>query len=211
MIEIIIKADMELEAKNCIDRFLREKINEFKKSLELSTLKRIIISDDFTEDVLRVQKEYRCRVSGHTSRNDGTAIAKVIHTNPPNELEQTIIFTGDIIRCLFNPEISQVPFHYIHHELCHVHDDYYHRIMLSQSGIDGTLQSQLDHILSCTSDQIWNEYFAVRHSSATVPLSLSEESSLGDTLYINHLMQILESCEKYNAPQNQDIESRFLS
>jgi hypothetical protein len=186
--KIIFKSDkVTKKQQKEIKTLISEKMKELS-DLELSTLETIIITEDFAEDVKNTQKKYQMREFGYTNRKDGVAVAKVIHTKLNEELKQTIIINDYLIQGLFNPKLAQSSFHLLHHELCHVHENYYQHIIFTPEGSDGENTNQLEHILLYNAQPVWSEYFAVRKSSGSISLELLED------LYFNYLGELIVSC-----------------
>lgn len=192
MLEIQIKTGKFTdEQKNNLINFLYEKIAEIGEIIELSSLEKLIITDHFTDDVLRIQKEYGSREGGHTDQKDGVAVAKVLHTGiKDNSIRQTIVMNDYLLQGFFTPELAQKSFHLLHHELCHVHDNFYKNKIFTSEGRQGRGLNKLEHTLICIADTIWSEYVAVRLSSNSVPLSPTPD------LFIAYLFLLIDSCKE---------------
>jgi hypothetical protein len=132
---------------------------------------------------------------GHTNKDDGIALAKTIHTGIQKNLRQTIVMNQEIIAGLFDEKYAQRSFHYLHHELCHVHDEYYQHGMFSVEGRCGQNMNKLEHMLVYGACPVWCEYIAVRLSSSSTPIDVSIDSPTND-LYLSYVLHLIESCKK---------------
>lgn len=196
MTEIIFNTEsFNDEQRNKISEFLYVQLNELKQTIELATLELIIITEDFTEDVIKTQRRYNMREIGHTNRNDGIAVAKVLHTAIQDDLKQTIVIRDEIIEGLFFEEKSQDAFHLLHHELCHIHDNFYEHEMFTIEARSGRGHNLLQHILACNAEAIWAEYIAVKLSANSVKIIDSVEF-ITKTLYVEYLVELIHLCKK---------------
>ena len=204
IIDIIFNSELlNHEQRYNVIEFLNTKLAELELIIELSTLERIIITDHFTEDVIKVQREYNMREVGHTDRNDGIAIAKVLHTSIQEVLKQTIIITVNIIVGFFSSEYAPISFHYLHHELCHVHDNFYQHKIFTIEARAGKGINKLQHTLIYNAGPIWSEYIAVRLSAGSVNISDSIDLST-NTLNSGYLIQLIGSCKENIVKAIQD-------
>jgi hypothetical protein len=212
--DIEINSSLSNEQKSSLIDFLNTKITELSTEIELSTLEKIIITNKFTDDVIRIQKEYESNEYGHTNRDDGVVAAKVLYGKIKGKFSQTIVINDYIMKGLFYPECSKTLFHTLHHELCHVHDNFYQDKMFSQEAREGKELSKLEHNLVCHADIIWQEYIAVRLSATSIPVDTSVEELI-DKLYLSYLFNLIDSCEKNlskaieNYKSNKDIDELF--
>lgn len=191
----MIQSNFSREQKDNLIEFLQNEIKKHSEDIELSSLEKIIITDNFTEVVVQTQKEYEMHEIGHTDNADGIAVAKVLHTEVGNDIRQTIVFNSNIIAGLFNPDYSQNSYHYFHHELCHVHDNFNQHIMFSQEARAGKGLNKLDHLLVYNAQPIWCEYIAVRMSAHSIPLNDPTDLPAKD-LYTSFLLTMIDSCKK---------------
>lgn len=187
MTHIEIKSSLPEERKQSLLDFLSIKLASLGQEYELATLDRIIITDEFTEDVIRVQKEYHLREFGHTDRKDAIAIAKVLDRVVGDELHQTIVINSNLMAGLFDPEYAQAAYHYFHHEICHVHDNYHQHKMFSRGEKAGSELNKLEDVLVCHANPVWKEYFAVRLSAQTIPVNEANGLPTKD-LYVTYLL-----------------------
>ncbi len=193
MIEISFRTEtLSSEQKHTLTDFIHSKLSELSKVLDLSTLERIIISQNFTEDVLQMQKQYRMRETGHTERPDGIAVAKVLDTGIEEHLKQTIVVNDYLMAWLFLEEYRQYSFHMLHHELCHVHDNYYKHKMFSLEARAGKGLNKHEHVLVYNADPVWGEYVAVRLSSSSFAISDTIELPTNN-LYMTYLIDLIIS------------------
>lgn len=198
MVDIEINSSFSGEQKSNLIDFLNIKITELSREIELSTLEKLIITNKFTDDVIRIQKEYESNEYGHTNRDDGIAVAKVLSGKVNGKLSQTIVINDYILEDLFssNQTVCQCSFHTLHHELCHVHDGFYQDIMFSQEARMGKGLSKLEHNLVCHANVIWGEYIAVRLSATSIPIRDASIALYTDDLRLSNLFKQIESCEK---------------
>ncbi|CAM4015285.1 hypothetical protein [Saccharibacillus endophyticus] len=200
------------EYKSKIDEFFGERMKELSTNLELNTLERIIVSGKFTDDVLKVQEEYQMSERGHTDRDDGIAVAKVLHTKFKGQLKQTIVINDYLINGLFIPEAAQISLHLLHHEFCHIHENYYQNEMFTSEARNGHGMDRLQHTLICNAEPIWSEYFAVRSSSTSLVMNADTD------LYFPYLLDLIDLCKekieerisKYRLNGNLDDLFAFL-
>ena len=207
MVDIEINSSLlSVEQRSSLIEFLNTKITELSTKIELSTLEKIIISNKFTDDVLQIQKEYGSSEHGHTNRDDGAVAAKVLTGEINGKFCQTIVINDSIIAGLFYPEYGHSSFHVLHHELCHVHDNFYQDKIFSQEAREGKGLSKLEHNLVCHADVIWQEYIAVRLSAASIPVGTCFEE-LADKLYLSYLFNLIESCRNNLSKAIEDYRS----
>ena len=184
-----------VEQHEKITKFLGIATGEFARILELDTLDRIVISTHFTDAVCRIQEEYEINESGHTDRPEGVAVAKVLHTSrPDNALQQTIVLSLDLVTTMFSTAPDQL-IHLVHHELCHVHDNYMQQKMHSRKARCVRSMNALERTLAHNAKPIWSEYVAVRLSCSSVS-ELKPSGFPPDDLYVSHLLDVIESCGK---------------
>lgn len=170
--------------------FIKEKMNNQLSGLELSTLDEIIVTKNFSEDVIKAQKEYQLREVGYTNREDGIAVAKVIHTNIKNKLTQKLIINDYIIKGLLYPDKAQSCFHLLHHEFSHVHENYYQHMIFTPESRSGKNINKLERTLLYNAEPAWSEYFAARTSSTTFTFDFL------DDIYLTYLFELIISCKE---------------
>jgi hypothetical protein len=182
---------LKTEQTNNFSTFFDEILSDLKTLLKLDSLEKIIISTDFSEDIIKIQNEYELDEISYTNRKDGSAVAKVITNNASEEnLKQSIIIKDFIILGLFIPEQAKSSFHILHHELCHVHD-YYNQYEISKiSGGKEKKLNKLQNVLITHANTIWSEYIAVRLSALSTPKDQLDDFD------IPYLLQLIVSTKK---------------
>jgi hypothetical protein len=170
-VEITIKSDLFIEEqRQNLIIFLEDQIkNFFGKNLKIETLESIIVTNKFFEDVLNFQERHQLYERGATNNEDGSAVAKVLKRKDVSEvaLLQTIFINDQLICGLFGDQAQSV-FHYIHHEMCHVHDNFNLEKIYTDGGKRGLYIDTLRHITNTHASIIWSEYFAERASVLTI-------------------------------------------
>lgn len=163
-------------------------INQLSDGLILTSLKKIVIPEDFGEEILALQKEYGSTEVGHTNNEFGTAIAKVLHYRKDGEIFHTIVLDKMLIHMMFTEETQNTAVHFFHHELCHVHDEYLKERIYD---LEGRAGYGLEHILCVHSDVLWSEYVAERLANRTIDFELLEEK------YIPNLFDNISKLEEF--------------
>ncbi|MFS0776104.1 hypothetical protein ABC255_08870 [Neobacillus sp. 3P2-tot-E-2] len=160
-------------------------------NLELSSLNEIIITENFFDDILTFQIKHNKRERGATKNSNGEAIAKVIdYIDKKGEFRQVVFLSDWIANGLFLEEPEQVNycFHFIHHELVHVHDEFQKKRIYSERLRKGTNEHVLDHMLRVHADVTWSEYIAERLSFTSI--TTDHISTLID--YVEQLMNTVQ-------------------
>jgi len=168
------------------------------KELQLDDLEKIILTNDYFEEVesawLRIGKEGK----GASNNDAGQGLGIAISNKPLDKnAKSTVLINENQWRNLLGDDEKMLEccIHVINHELCHVHDDTYkHGKIYSKDMKEGDL-NDLKFKLRCEADSVWGEYIAERMSSGTV----TKEFIYGEqnTLY-NILKKIFEINEKNN-------------
>lgn len=189
MVEIIINSRDLYSREKLIKNYLVAEIKLMCEELELDSLEKIIITNDFTKDVIETQTKYNIEERGHTNNSNAIAVAKTISQISERDIRQTIVISEWIIKFLIEYKTSQYAYHFIHHEIAHVHDNYlkFHMKKKNEYKLD-----KLDTLLVRNSDPVWSEYIAVRLSSASFNRNQSIDV-LYDELYVNQLLKLIES------------------
>ncbi|MFS1519585.1 hypothetical protein V1503_24465 [Bacillus sp. SCS-151] len=179
------------EQRANLNRFLNDRITELNDHLELESLKSIIVTSDFFLDVIKFQRDHGLSEHGATNTEHGQAVAKVLkHYSEDDKLQQSIIFSDNILYGLFSEkEIANKSFHYLHHELCHIHDNANLERVYSQDGKRGVGLTHLEHMLIIRADIIWREYIVERLSYTTV-----ESESFGNL--IGYLLYLIKNIKE---------------
>lgn len=172
-----------------LKKFLVQSIEKFSETLNLTTLESLVVTGDFFGDVLKYQSDNGLQTIGATKTTHEIAIAKVLkHRDGNGQLKQTVFFSDYIADLLFTDK-SNFAYHTLHHELCHVHENYYSEQIYSEEGKRGDKVCQLTHILNIHADMIWSEYYVERLSFLT--LDHDNISTIS-----NHLIKLLERTDK---------------
>lgn len=89
--DIILNTNsLNIEQKNHIKPQLEELIIKLASSLNISSLKQIIVPADFTEELVAFQEVHNKIKKGHREGESGTAFAKVISYNESTDFSQAI-------------------------------------------------------------------------------------------------------------------------
>lgn len=205
MVEIIVNTeDLDHffceDLKESITSFLESEMQSLKEeeSLKLDSLEKIVITHKFSEDVLKAQQGYGCKEKGYTNRENYTSPAKTIaNKTDKKSLKQTIVIYEGIIVGMFSHQIdgyeledSRYYYHVLHHEFCHVHDNFNQYEMFTEEGMVGAGLNELEQILITHANVIWNEYLAEKISSNSFPIN-----KLYD-LYIPNFLTLTEKCKE---------------
>ncbi|MFJ5717611.1 hypothetical protein [Neobacillus sp. NPDC093127] len=166
--------------------------NLYKLGLDLTSLEGITICENFFEDIIEFQTKHKKREIGATKTSNEAAIAKVLDYIDKSDSYKQVVFLSDFIAqgLFLEEEIAQRSFHFINHELVHVHDEYNKKCKIySEKARQGIGDHVLDHILRVHADAVWSEYIAERLSSPTV--TASHISS-----FMDHITQLIERVEE---------------
>lgn len=186
--EIVIKTQAiekgQIEESKTLIKNLFDKLSE---GLITTSLKKVIIPEDFGEEVLSLQKEYGERDVGYTKNELFEAVAKVLHYRKDGNIFHTIVLDKYVIYMLSTPENQQWGVHTIRHELCHVHDEY---IKEDLYNLDIVQDDLLGYVLCVHSDILWSEYSADRLSVDKL------DASLLQTFYIPTLFEYIDKTDE---------------
>jgi hypothetical protein len=189
MVNIVIKSEKYFKDSEPIKNFFENEIKKNPETLLLDSLERVIISDDFSNEVKKIQVEYLKSPSGHSEG----AIAIVIHKIEGDKIIQTIILSEYVIDKLLSEDFYLDAYHTIHHELCHVHDEYQRFVMNKINGSRTTEISQLDELLIQMSGAIWSEYIAVMLSLNSLYIIDNKIHMFGGDFHIEYLLRLIDS------------------
>ncbi|WP_394190963.1 hypothetical protein [Paenisporosarcina quisquiliarum] len=135
--------------------------------LDLSLLESFVVPDDFEKELILFQRKHHL-LEGFTHNEHAKAYAKVLDYKVNGKKRCTIFLDKHIVGGLYGEETQQFSINTIHHELCHVHDDFNKmNIFSAESQLlgDTELSTRLyDHAWGA-----WSEYFALRTSAPTLP------------------------------------------
>jgi len=188
--EIIINSK-ELKDNNLVD-IVKDTFDRMivqLNKLNLSSLQFIIVPDDFGEELIHFQREHGLR-EGYTNNEIGTAMGKVLTYVEDGIVRSSIFFNWLVIFTLFDKDKNPNAVHTLHHEFCHVHDDY---IKYKAFGVTNPEDLFLDttdrvgQISYAHAELIWSEYIATRISSDSRPL--------GHDMYVNSLIELLPTTQ----------------
>jgi hypothetical protein len=166
--------------------------NLHKLGLDLTSLEGITISEDFFDDVIEFQLKHNKREKGATKTSNEAAIAKVLDFIDKSGRYKQVVFLSDFIAqgLFLEGETAQRSFHFINHELVHVHDEYNKKCKIySEEVRQGINEHVLEHILRVHADMVWSEYIAERLSCPTV--TTSHISS-----FMEHAKQLIDRVEE---------------
>jgi len=141
------------------DEFRRLVVTKPSTNLNLNTLEQIVITEECGQEILSFQQRYGIEVTGHTSNEFVTAVGKTLTWEEDGKQKQTVILDWRIAPALITEEGRQFASHLIHHELCHVHDNY-HRSVIFGKPIPWLKKGDLFSYLHCHADIVWTEYIA---------------------------------------------------
>lgn len=191
MTEIIFNTgNFTLDHQRKITDFLTLKIAQ-ASDINLSTLKSIIITENFTQDIIELQSQYKVNEEIPASNAEVAAVAKVIHAGHGPDLVQSIVIRDYVIAGLFSDDLADSCFHHLHHEMCRVHDNYCQQKMLGQEGRMDAGLNDYENMLISHARAIWSEYAAVRLSASSFP-AVSLEDAANGLAFGSPLLQLLE-------------------
>jgi hypothetical protein len=166
MTKIIIKSSIFTEEQIvCLNQTLGQAIHDFSKSLSFESLESVVVTESLFEDISQYQKKYNLLETNNNNEH-GQVIAKVLKHSRNGSFMQTIFISDRLVYGLFT-ENYQTVYHYIHHELCHVHDNYYLNKIYTPENMKAKRGQLLEYKLRIHADIIWSEYIAERLSAET--------------------------------------------
>lgn len=166
--EIILNTNLLTdEHKQHIKPQLEKLVTDLSASLNITSLKKVIIPANFTEEIIEFQKACNKEKIGHRDTEGGTTFAKVISYDELNDFSQVIFLHESFIAALVTGEKADDVVYYIQHELGHVHDSFYTKDIFTPSLINSIESNRLQALLFEHSEIIWSEYFANRSSFST--------------------------------------------
>ncbi|MCM3115712.1 hypothetical protein M3610_10470 [Neobacillus sp. MER 74] len=208
--EIILNTNLFTdEQKEQVVPQLEELINSLASSLNIVSLRQVIVPANFTEEIIAFQEIHNKLKQGHRTGEDGTAFGKVITYNESTDFSQTIFLHEAFLASLYSENESLVKniVHYIQHELGHVHDNFYTNNIFTHSLLNGSNVSRLQFLLQDHSDNIWSEYFANRSSFYTLTSDILE--SAYENVF-NQIKSVSEKVIEYIIDYNNDRDSLKL-
>lgn len=159
-------------------------------NLSLISLQYIIIPEDFGGELIQFQKE-RGLSEGYTNNGFGVAMGKVLTYIEDGIRRSTIFFDPRVIITLFDEVKSQNAVHLMHHEFCHVHDDYKKYVAFGVTNPEEIFFGTPDRtrqVAYAHADMIWSEYIATRLSAGSKPSD--------HDMYIDSVFQLLPKTEE---------------
>jgi hypothetical protein len=187
MTKVIIKSSIFTdEQTEQLHKILGRAIHQFSKSLSFESLESIIVTESLLEDVSKYQEKHNL-LETSSNNEHGQVIAKVLKHSWNDRFKQTMFFSDRLAYGLLTKN-SRAVYHYIHHELCHVHDnDYLNKIYTSEN-MKASRGQVLEYKLRIHADLIWSEYFAERLSAETV----TAENISMDIEHFLHLVELIK-------------------
>lgn len=166
--KVIFNTD-NLKPNECL--IINENIQQYFQDtkLELGGLQKIVVSNNYFEDVINVQKELGLTASGASNNENAKGVGYTI-TSRKNKDSKSIVVVNEplISKILSSDQNEQLDgLHIIHHELVHVHDDYLKNKLYTDEERCGAGVGQLKHYLRIKADVIWGEYIAERLSASS--------------------------------------------
>jgi hypothetical protein len=183
------------EEKEHVKRGLQQAIDQISAGLDLSTLESIFVTEDFGKEVIAFQEQHNLTERGYTDHEYGTAVAKVMEYWDGDQFKQAVFLSQGIVYALFTENVQKAA-HMIHHELCHVHDNYHKSKFYTNEGRAGIGIDPLTHLLYIHADGIWSEYIANRLSYPTL-------GNMEDDYLIPYMMDLMT---KVKEDVNKEIE-----
>ncbi|MCX8581152.1 hypothetical protein J3U18_05540 [Gilliamella sp. B3482] len=187
---------------NIIANFTATLIKELVKQtqLNISKLKRVLISCDFESALADIAKEYGHESSSFTNNKQSVAIAQLLSKLTDNGLysEFTLVLSVEFFYDLFNKDGSisldhtSNIIHMMHHELIHIHEK-------NESRLDaGKLVDEYDDAILMTSTRSWSEFLANYMSAQTsTPKLIKMQLSSLETALIDIPKEIKSLVNRY--------------
>lgn len=158
--------------------------------LNISKLKKIVISPDFASALQKATSEYNHKApSSFTQSKQATAAGQLVtKTGPDGQPEEfTLVLSTSFFVALFNEEGRyvasdegvKIALHLLHHELIHVHEK---NTLTCLSG-DFEINEYGD-VLLLSSTRVWSEYLANFMASTSVPQEKVDE-------FLDNLLRVL--------------------
>lgn len=204
VMEIQINYPWTDEEKAIIREGITKLVDSVRPSLQLDSLKLILIPHDFGVELIDFQKKNGMR-TGYTDNGLGLAVAKVLNYVENELLVCNIIINPAIVLSMFNEETSSEAVHIFHHELCHVHDeslkfDLFHVAEMEElfAGENSTVRQ----ISYSHSDTIWSEYIATRLSSTSKP----SDHHMYVESFLEAIPETLNRCKKAKEDYQEHLD-----
>lgn len=158
--------------------------------LNISKLKKIVISPDFASALQKVTSEYNHKApSSFTQSKQATAAGQLVtKTGPDGQPEEfTLVLSTSFFVALFNEEGRyvasdegvKIALHLLHHELIHVHEKNTLTCLLGGFNIN-----EYGDALLISSTRVWSEYFANFMASTSV-----QQETVND--FLDNLLAVL--------------------
>ena len=184
---------------NFTSTIIKELEKEYK--LNISKLKKILITYDFDKALDEIAKEYGYKSSSYTNNEHVTAIAQLQPKLDSKGLysEFTLVLSIAFFYELFNKDGSISSFdnisniiHMMHHELIHVHE-------INECKFDaGKLVYEYDNAILMTSTRSWSEFLANYMSSKTAtPEIIKKDLNTLETVLIKVPKEIESFVKEY--------------
>ena len=147
-------ADVLDQMKSGFIKFIRDEVG---KDLNLELLDCIYIPNDFGKAIIDFQNEHNHDERGHTQNEQGEAAGKVIgRFENGRELKRVFINKGIFLGLFEDDEdFKSTAVNVVHHELCHVHDDYYFARMIEFNTQLKSEKPSLNKVLIDHSLDVW--------------------------------------------------------
>jgi hypothetical protein len=168
------------------DFFQSEMYEKHVSSLNLDTLEEIVISSDFEIDIKKINSKYELSYNGFTNNEFAKAVGKTIHSKfEEDNLRQVVLLNDSLVMELFYQDNKNRPFHFIYHELCHVHDHVIQKALFSTESRYLISENMYNNTIYTEALSIWSEYITVRLSCRTLSAELITE-----VIYIQYLKEL---------------------
>lgn len=175
-LQIIVKGlseDIGCAIGNAVATAVRT-FKEADNDLDFRRMHRIVVTADFAGELSELSA---ATVSGntitHTNEDYAVAVAKVLILPRDEEFEIIPVVNANIAAALaqedpenFDKERFRSALHFLHHELCHVHDDN-KKIDALKSHMLSTRYTGKDMYIRPLAEVCWSEYIATLLSSST--------------------------------------------
>jgi hypothetical protein len=192
--EIIINnKELDTNLVGIVKQAFGQIINQLQE-LNLSSLQYIIVPNDFGQELIEFQQRHGLR-EGYTNNEFGIAMGKVLTYLDDGNIKTSIFFDPRIVFTLFDENLKQNSIHLIHHEFCHVHDDYEKYRVFGVTDLEHIFFNTPDRVSQVTyahADLIWSEYIATRLSARSKP----EDHDIYMESLLSLIPKTKEKCEE---------------
>jgi hypothetical protein len=175
-----------------VKEFLNEFILLVNSEINLTSLKEIIFSKNYSETLLNFQRDNNL-TEGYTNNGVLTGVAKTESVITNGEVGHYVFFHFAILLNILIDDDSKehegtknICLNTMFHEFCHVHDD----ILLESIG-HATFRSDnhLDNVLYQIALSLWSEYFAHRKSMGIFAIPIDFSSLKNDLLELEGIIR----------------------